>query len=322
MEVELLKCHGSGNEFYLIDEIKHSYDFLEEDRVILARLLSNQHGTEGADGVLFLLPSNIAHGRMRIFNSDGSEAEMCGNGLRCIGRYLMEALKEERVTIETMKASYLVKHAEDIYKGVYTVEILIDTIDFEVGSVPIIYPQKTLLFKKLEELSREYSFSAVSITNPHLVALVDSIDEEKLMAIGLRANINKQLLPTGANVNFVRIINHDCIFVRTYERGVGLTPSCGTGITASSVIVAMTNEKIIGKPLKVINEGGMIICIVNKDVKENFSVSFIGNASYMADLTIEYKQGSFHIIGNKEYYSLEEKSYDEFRLYVKEKMMS
>ncbi len=321
MKIELLKCHGSGNVFYLIDEIKQDYGFSEQDRIELSCAVCSKEGPLGADGILFLLPSSKAQGRMRIFNSDGSEAEMCGNGLRCIGRYVMEALKEQEATIETMKASYLVKHVDDIYENVYTVEILIDTIDFNVKALPLNYQEDVMLFKKLEDLSDAHSFSAVSITNPHLVAIVDSIDDQELKAIGIKANNNKQLLPKGTNVNFVKILDEDSIFVRTYERGVGLTPSCGTGITASSVVAALYNDKLLGRPLRVINEGGMISCTVHNDSKGGFQVKFMGNASYISDLNIEYNKGSFSIIGREEAYAADEKSYSNFKSYVKEKLM-
>ncbi|WP_242850047.1 hypothetical protein [Clostridium polynesiense] len=150
MKIDLLKCHGSGNEFYIIDEIKNNYDFSEEERADIAKAFCDKTGGLGADGILFLLPSRIADGKMRIFNADGSEAEMCGNGLRCIGRYVMESINKNSAIIETMKAKYNVSRREDIYKGVFTVEIVIDTIDLNVSSIPLNYDSPQLLLKSLK----------------------------------------------------------------------------------------------------------------------------------------------------------------------------
>lgn len=319
MQIDLLKCHGSGNEFYLIDEINNDYNFTEDDRVDITKILCNKLSEFGADGILFLLPSNIAHGKMRIFNSDGSEAEMCGNGLRCIGRYVMEYLNKDNVTIETMKAKYDVSHSKDIYEGIYTVEVIIDTVDFNVSSLPLNYEESNLLFKPLSELSDKYCFSAVSITNPHIVALVEDIDDSELTIIGVEANSNKRIFPKGVNVNFAKVIDYNSIFVRTYERGVGLTPSCGTGMTASSIIAAMNDDSKLGKTIDVVNQGGMIRCKVNKGEEEKITVNFMGNATYIYRCTIDYSSSRYKLISEKKSFFQEGENYQRFLEKVKDK---
>ncbi len=319
MEIQLLKCHGSGNEFYLIDEISNDYKFTEEDRVEIAKTLCDKLTELGADGILFLLPSKVAQGKMRIFNSDGSEAEMCGNGLRCIGRYVMEDLNTNSVTIETMKAKYDISHCEDIYEGVYTVEVVIDTVDFNVSSLPLSYEEPKLLFKPLRALTDKYLFSAVSITNPHIVALVEDIDDTELTSIGAEANSNKDIFPQGVNVNFAKIIDENSIFVRTYERGVGLTPSCGTGMTASSIIASINDNSKLGKRLNIVNQGGMIRCMVNRNLQGKMSVNFMGNATYIYKCTIEYKLGSYKLISEKKSFFQEGEIYQRFLEEVEDK---
>lgn len=319
MEIQLLKCHGSGNEFYLIDEISNDYKFTEEDRVEIAKTLCDKLTELGADGILFLLPSKVAQGKMRIFNSDGSEAEMCGNGLRCIGRYVMEGLNTNSVTIETMKAKYNISHCEDIYEGVYTVEVVIDTVDFNVSSLPLSYEEPKLLFKPLRALTDKYLFSAVSITNPHIVALVEDIDDTELTTIGVEANSNKDIFPQGVNVNFAKIIDENSIFVRTYERGVGLTPSCGTGMTASSIIASINDNSKLGKRLNIVNQGGMIRCMVNRNLQGKMSVNFMGNATYIYKCTIEYKLDSYKLISEKKSFFQEGETYQRFLEEVEDK---
>ncbi len=319
MEIKLIKGHGSGNEFYIIDEIEGNYSFSEDDRKEIAISLCDKLGELGADGILFLLKSETSQGRMRIFNADGSEAEMCGNGLRLIGRYVMEKLQRDNVAIDTMKARYELKRCKDIYEGVFTVEVPIDTIDFAPSAMPINFTKEKLLFENLKELSDKYSFSAVSITNPHLVSIVSEIDDVDLTEIGIKANNTKELFPKGTNVNFLKLLSEDSIFVRTYERGVGLTPSCGTGMIASSVIASINNKNLEGKNLKVVNQGGMILCTVRRKKDNNITVNFKGNATYIYSTAIDYNKGNFSIAKDKESFFEEGLNYEEFLKEIKNK---
>ncbi|WP_426348362.1 diaminopimelate epimerase [Alloiococcus sp. CFN-8] len=322
MNIKLIKGHGSGNEFYIIDEALNKLSLTEEDRGKIAICLCDKLSPLGADGILYVLEGKEADGRMRIFNSDGSEAEMCGNGLRLIGRYLMEKLGKDEVNIATMKALYQVKKVEDIGKGIYTVEVPVDTITFEPSALPLNYPEETMLFKMVPQLSEKYSFSAVSITNPHLVAITEEIRDSDLTEVGVEANFNKELLPKGTNVNFVKLLSEDSIFVRTYERGVGLTPSCGTGMIASSVITSLYNSEYKNKKLKVVNQGGMINCIVRGNLEDKFLVNFSGNATYIYSTTITYDSGAFELIEPKNSYFEEGEAYEAFLQEIRREYIS
>ncbi len=321
MNIQLIKGHGSGNEFYIIDEALNELRLTEEDRRKIAICLCDKLSPLGADGILYLLEDKEADGRMRIFNSDGSEAEMCGNGLRLIGRYLMEKLGKDEVNIATMKALYEVSKVEDIGRGIYTVEVPVDTITFEPSALPLNYPEKSMLFKALPQLSEKYSFSAVSITNPHLVAVAEEILDSDLTEVGVKANLNKELLPKGTNVNFVKLLSENSIFVRTYERGVGLTPSCGTGMIASSVIASLYNTDYKNKKLKVVNQGGMINCTVRGNLEDKFLVNFSGNATYIYSTAISYDNGAFEIIEPKKSYFEEGKDYEAFLQEIRRKYL-
>lgn len=289
MNIQILKCHGSGNDFILIDEMSGRYSFTEEERKNIAIKLCDRKNAVGADGILFVLGSENCDGRMRIFNADGSEPEMCGNGLRCVGRYVLERTNKEKVIIETMKAQYVVKKVEDLYKGVYTVEIIIDSLTFGVSDLPLNYSEDRLFFGKLEELSPELTFSAVSVTNPHLVSIMDEIKEAQLVSVGTKANGTPSLLPKGVNVNFVKVMDEHNIYVKTFERGVGLTKACGTGMTASSVVSCMAGKCPDGEEINIYNDGGMIKCIVNKKREGGYFVQFIGNASYVFKAEVDMK---------------------------------
>lgn len=287
MKVEYIKCHGSGNDFILVDEFNRGFKMPESERIDFVVKACSRKGPIGADGVLFIRESSSCDARMQIINSDGSEAEMCGNGLRCVGRYVMEVLNKEIVEIETMKAKYTVKKADDIFNGVKTVEICIDTVSFDVKNLPLNFPGNTLLFDTIHQLSDSLVFTAVSITNPHIISIVDKIDENQLIDIGKKANTNTDVFPRGVNVSFVKILDAGSIYVKTYERGVGLTKSCGTGMTASSVVTCLYDEKRLDSVINIVNDGGMIKCVVTRDKDENYSVRFIGNATFVYKSSID-----------------------------------
>lgn len=314
--MEIIKCHGSGNEFVLVDELDIPLYISEEQRRNIVKCVCDRQGEIGADGVLFVQKSDSQDARMRIFNADGTEPEMCGNGLRCVGRYVMERLAKECVRIQTMKAAYTVKESELIYKDVVTVEIELDTVDFNPSSLPIVSEKEKVMFESLPELSDNMVFSAVSITNPHLVAMPDKIEEKELVEVGEKANNCKELLPKGVNVNFVRIIDEDSMYVKTYERGVGLTMSCGTGMTASSVVSCIKYPERLNRVITVFNDGGAIRTCVSVDDNNNYRVRFIGNATYMYTADIEVGD-EIKFIEDKTYFKEEEKAYNKFLQHTK-----
>lgn len=256
---------------------------------------------------------------MRIFNSDGTEPEMCGNGLRCVGRYVIDILRKDKVIIETMKAKYTVTKMEDLYEGVETVEIIIDSITFDVADLPLNYAEDKLFFGKLEELSDTLSFSAVSVTNPHIISIVDEIEVDELVQVGKKANSTPSILPKGVNVSFVKILDEKKIYVKTYERGVGLTKACGTGMTASVVIACIAGKCDLGEEISIYNDGGMIKCIVNK-AGEKYYVQFIGNATYVfkgqADLDNAYSINTSDF--DYESFSNETQQYEKMYNYTRE----
>jgi diaminopimelate epimerase len=318
MEINIVKCHGTGNDFVLIDELTNDYNINESHRAKMAIVLCDREGLVGADGILFVQKSLKYDAKMRIFNSDGSEAEMCGNGLRCVGRYAMEILNIDTVNIETMKANYIVKKTENIYKDIQTVEIEIDTVDFSADSLPINVSSSEFIFNKISELSDHLEFTALSITNPHIVTIVDEFDNKAILDIGRRANTLKNIFAAGVNVNFVKILDENSIYVKTYERGVGLTKSCGTGMTASSIVACLKNEMFYNSELNVYNDGGMIKCVVEKSTEGKYKVRFIGNASYIFKASIDMQSILNNSINSfsQELFENEITQYDEFLSYV------
>lgn len=277
MKLKILKCHGSSNDFILINEYEKLL-FSEEQRITLSKSLCDRKLLGlGADGILFFQNSENADGKMRMFNPDGSEAEMCGNGLRCIGRFACETLNKQSVLIETLKGISTVAQVQDIHQGVKTYQAELNTISLN----------NSLINQPLPTLSKDFKFTAVTMPNPHIVSIVASISDSELDEIGKKANNNNSLFPNGINVNFLQILNNGKIFVRTYERGVGLTNSCGSGMSASSLVYCLLGHYPFGESIAVYNRGGLVNCKATKG--DHYSVYLSGNATFIFSSTLEFE---------------------------------
>ncbi|HJV45421.1 MAG TPA: diaminopimelate epimerase [Bacillota bacterium] len=288
MEIQIIKCHGSGNDFIMIDEINQKLEFSEDQRIKLTKALCNRNSILGADGVLFVLKSSKADAMMRMFNPDGSEAEMCGNGLRCAGRLVTDLLGKVQAQVETMKAVLEVKKVQDIYKDIKTYQVQISPISLELDSLPMKFGNATTVIDEtIESLSKDLTFTAVSVPNPHLVTIVEEYDEETFKTIAEKANSDRSLFPNGVNVSFVKQLGNASIFVLTYERGVGFTNACGTAMSASTFVTCLLDINKINSVIDVYNKGGMVQCVVNEDHMGPHSISLIGNATYTFTSTIE-----------------------------------
>ncbi|MBC8062392.1 MAG: diaminopimelate epimerase [Clostridiaceae bacterium] len=288
MLINILKCHGSGNDFILIDEWSNAYNFSEEQRVILSQTLCDRKSSLGSDGILFFTKSDKVDAGMRMFNTDGSEAEMCGNGLRCLARYALELLKKDKALIETLKENLEVEKIPDIFQGVKTFKVAIKPVRFQLETLPMIFPKETLRNEKIQGLSEELLFTALSIPNPHIVTIVDTIDEKAIEEIGIKANLDKNIFPRGVNLNFVKPLGENIIYVQTYERGVGLTNACGTGMSSASLVSCLLGINKIDSVITVVNRGGMVKCQPKVDKLGNYSVELMGNATYTFQGEVEF----------------------------------
>ncbi|MDM8557466.1 diaminopimelate epimerase [Candidatus Parabeggiatoa sp. HSG14] len=288
MKLQILKCHGSGNDFILIDEYEEIL-FSEKERVSLSKAFCNRKGILGADGILFFQNTANADGKMRMFNPDGSEAEMCGNGLRCIGRFACERLEKTSVFIETQKGCSRVTKDKDIHKSVKTYKAELNDISLNTRNIPIIVNSESLINQSVPALSEHLKFTAVSMPNPHIVSIVDNISSEELNEVGKKSNQLKDLFLDGVNVNFCQIIGEASIFVKTYERGVGLTNSCGSGMSASSLVSCLLGHNVFNKPIDVYNQGGLVRCEPTLNDYHQHSVFLSGNATFVFSKTIEFE---------------------------------
>jgi len=251
---------AAGNDFILIDDQEQR--IADEKKGGIARFLCTRRFSVGADGVLFLCkpstPTRSYDLRMRVFNADGSEAEMCGNGIRCFARYAYEKgiVRNRRIRVETL-AGLIVPEVEDP-----------DETGFGVGEVSVRVFMGKPVFERIDEpffvneQLGEVRLTALSLGNPHAVILVDSFDELDVDTIG-KSIESHPAFPDRTNVDFVMtplLLREDDkaneLSVRTYERGVGETLSCGTGSTASVLALNELGYINASEPVTVHTRGG------------------------------------------------------------------
>lgn len=299
MKRNLLKVHGSGNTFYLYNTDKEN----EFDWANLAKWLCEKDNDGGADGLLLVLPSSTADAKMRVINADGSEASMCGNGLRCVARYVCEKLDKNEAIIETMKANLKVREDQPIFESIPTYAVEISPVSFLLSSLPMKYDNQTeIRHQILKEFSDTIKFTAVSVPNPHLIGIVDAHyiqnnSHQKLLAEHL--NGANEFCEDGINVSYVYPMGNDTIFVRTFERGVGFTNACGTAMTASSLVSYLTGI-VDSNTVTVYNPGGFVKCEVS-DNDDDYQLTLIGNATVIAEYEIDIADNrQYTITGRKD----------------------
>ncbi|MFX1567130.1 MAG: diaminopimelate epimerase [Promethearchaeota archaeon] len=251
------KYHGLGNDYIIIDDIK--WNIPENKKSALALKLCEIHFSIGADGLIFICESSNADIKMRIFNNDGLEAEMCGNGIRCFAKYIYEnsIVKKDEITIETLKGILLAK-LSIIDDKVNSVEIDMGPPILKCEEIPVILdnPVDRCVNENIVILDKIFNFTAVSMGNPHAVIFTENqINDEQLNMYGAAIESHDSF-PNKVNVEFVKVLSNEESIVRVFERGVGITKSCGTG--ACATVVAGTILGIFKKnaPVIVHNDGG------------------------------------------------------------------
>ncbi|MCA5014087.1 MULTISPECIES: diaminopimelate epimerase [unclassified Enterococcus] len=303
MNLKIQKVHGSENDFFLIDQLQLERPFTKKELEDLRiRLCDRKNGLlGGADGLLLVEASKQgeALAKMRVINSDGSEASMCGNGLRTVARYLSEKHDEQSFIVETMFADLKVRRAEELGKGVATYQVEISPVRFEAEAIPMVTNKNRIIDEVIPELSDEIKFSVVAVPNPHLIAFVDHqmLVSPEFERIAAYVNGENPLFPDGINVSFVEILGENQLFVRTYERGVGFTSACGTAMCASSLMYVLLNERVFGETVTVKNVGGIVKTVVHEDDAEGYWMELIGNASVTHLLSgdlVDFTDGQFN----------------------------
>ncbi len=277
MHFDVVKCHGSGNDFPMIDARAIALD--DAAWAAVARALADRTGPIGGDGLLLL-----GEGRdgtafaMRMFNSDGSEAETCLNGLRCVARLGFAVLGVERGQVALKTSVAAVEHAVDIAPGVYTVRETAGPASLDASAWPLRGAPARIVDAPIAALPGQRRYTAIAMPNPHLVSFVEAIDDDELSAIGAVCEAAPDWLPNRANVSFVEPRGDD-LFVRTFERGVGLTDSCGSAMGASIYAAGITGRVPFGRETMVFNRGGLVRAIASAD----------GMVTLMGNATVEWR---------------------------------
>lgn len=255
---EIIKCHGSGNDFVMVDATR-SDAAASVDRELFARLACDRVAGIGGDGVLFV--ERYADGvyGMDMLNPDGTHAEMCGNGIRCVIRLAAERGYIVDDKLRSGGREYGVAMAEPIADGIASFAVSIplrkhspDFLFFAEGD--------SFVGKPITALDDNLAFTALNPGNPHIVAAVESIDLALLERLGERVKELKELFPRGVNVSLYERRSSQEIFVATYERGAGITLSCGTAMTSSATAAVMLGLCDADCRIEVRNRGGKVFC--------------------------------------------------------------
>ena len=274
---EIIKCHGSGNDFIMVDTTRldcaNAIDWSAFARIACDRT----HGI-GSDGVLLVVRNDEGIYGMDMLNPDGTHAEMCGNGIRCVARLAEERGYLGSGVLCSGGRSFPARRAEDIAKGIdsFSVDIPIATWS---PSFAFFNPEERFVGKVIKNLDGELRFTALNLGNPHIVAAVEEIDMTLLEQLGERVKSLKEEFPHGVNVSLYKVLSPKSIFVATYERGAGITLSCGTAMTASSTAATLLRYVDEGARIEVFNRGGKVVCST-AIAEGNIVTTLEGNATF------------------------------------------
>ena len=261
--IKFTKMQGLGNDYVYMDAIHQKI----ENESSLAQFVSNRHFGIGSDGLILICKSDIADFKMRMFNSDGSEAEMCGNGIRCVGKFVYDKDLTDKttVTIETLA-------------GIKTLELntkdgKVETVKVDMGEpiltpkeIPVISDEEPVKNLMLEVGGRKFKFTCVSMGNPHAITEVEDTEKFDVEKYGKVLEIDKAF-PNKTNVEFIQIVDKNHVKMRVWERGAGETLACGTGACATAVA-----------------------CYLNGKTDRNVEVELLGGKLY-----IEWNEENNHI---------------------------
>ena len=229
--IKFTKMQGLGNDYVYIDAIHQKI----ENESSLAQFVSNRHFGIGSDGLILICESKVADFKMRMFNADGSEAEMCGNGIRCVGKFVYDKGLTNKTTlkIETLAGiKTLVLNTEE--GKVKTVKVDMGEPILEAEKIPVISEEQPVKNLILNADGKKFKFTCVSMGNPHAITVVENVKKFDVERYGKILEVDKAF-PKRANIEFVEIVDKNNINMRVWERGAGETLACGTGACATAV---------------------------------------------------------------------------------------
>ena len=230
MSFSFTKWQGCGNDFVLVNCLKEKI----KDYAVLTKKICDRHYGVGADGLILILPSEQADFRMRIFNTDGSEAEMCGNGIRCFARCVYEAGLTEKTEFTVQTGAGILSPKLILEDGkVVLVRVDMGEPILEAAKIPVVgYGMNRVIDEPIEVLGRTYQMTCVSMGNPHCVIFVEDIAKLPICEVGPVFEAHEKF-PRKTNTEFVEVRDRTHLRMRVWERGAAITLACGTGSCAT-----------------------------------------------------------------------------------------
>lgn len=241
--MKFTKMHGCGNDYLYVN------GFLEQvrDKAAFARKASDRHFGVGGDGVIFINPSDQADFEMEMYNADGSRGEMCGNGIRCVAKYVYDKGLTDKTSISVIShgaIKYLDLTIKD--KKVKTVKVNMGSPELVPAKIPVLSEKEAVIDEEISVCGKSYRMTCISMGNPHAVVFMDDVAQMKIEEIGPYFE-NHERFPNRVNTEFVKVLDRNRVEMRVWERGSGETLACGTGCCATAiacVLNGLTEEKI------------------------------------------------------------------------------
>lgn len=248
--MKFTKMHGCGNDYIYVDGA--SWQIPKEQKPELVKRLSDRHFGIGGDGVIFINPSREADFEMEMYNMDGSRAEMCGNGIRCVAKFVYDKGLTDKTSISIIscgKIKYLDLFVED--GKVSTVKVNMGSPILKAADIPVISDKEEVIAESIEVNGKSYKMTCVSMGNPHAVIFMNEVSTLPLETIGPLFE-NHVRFPKRINTEFVKVLDEETVEMRVWERGTGETLACGTGacaVVAACVLNGLTKEQVTVKLL-------------------------------------------------------------------------
>ncbi|MGH3204944.1 MAG: diaminopimelate epimerase, partial [Streptosporangiaceae bacterium] len=268
-------AHGSLNDIF-VAELTPGDFASEADLRAFVRNLCDRGGPFGGDGVYFYDAAPVVP-RAWFFNPDGSAAEFCGNGMRCLGRVILDRRGTDTAEIRSGTRDYTVRRGATTPEGVRQVRLEHPAVNFEH---PVVKDRSPAVQVSLPELDPALAFTAVTIPNPHLVAVIDKYVESDLVAMGEQVAARHEMFPAGANLSVMLQMTAHEVFVRTFERGAGLTASCVSGMAAARAVYSRVGRADPERDVLIRNAGGMATASLRVRDGQWFPV-LEGNATFV-----------------------------------------
>ena len=248
--MKFTKMHGCGNDYIYVDGTKEILTPQEKPEVV--RCLSDRHFGIGGDGVIFINPSREADFEMEMYNMDGSRAEMCGNGIRCVAKFVYDKGLTDKTSISVISCGKIKYLTLSIENGkVSTVRVNMGSPILKEKDIPVISDKEEVIGDEIEVAGETYKMTCVSMGNPHAVVFVDEVAGLPLEKIGPLFE-NHVRFPKRVNTEFVKVLDENTVEMRVWERGTGETLACGTGACATvvaCVLNGLTKEQVTVKLL-------------------------------------------------------------------------